>query len=280
MTNTQHETEHTAPVEAWDAIATAYDQYVTAGESDLAEAGLRLAGLRPGNAFLDVAAGTGGLSLPAARLGAKVLATDWSPSMVELFNARVAAEGLDATGRVMDCHALDLPDDTYDVTGSQFGVMLVPDHARALREMARVTRPGGRVLLITYGDPARFEALHVFVAAAQAVVSEFEGPSEDEPLLEFQVADPLVMHQRLTEAGLTDVVVDTAHEERVEVRTGQQLWDWTLGGNPIPGMLVADLSEAQRSDIRRVLDGMVRERIDRTGTAVFTAPLNIGLGTS
>ena len=40
------------------------------------------------------------------------------------------------------------------------------------------------------------------------------------------------------------------------------------------------LREAQRSDIRRVLDGMVRERIDRTGTAVFTAPLNIGLGTS
>ncbi|HCT76218.1 MAG TPA: SAM-dependent methyltransferase [Micromonosporaceae bacterium] len=280
MTNTQHETENTAPVEAWDAIAAAYDEYVAAGESDLAEAGLRLAGLRPGDAFLDVAAGTGGLSLPAARLGAKVLATDWSPTMVELFTARAAAEGLDTEGRVMDCHALDLPDDGFDVTGSQFGVMLVPNQARALREMVRVTRPGGRVLLIAYGDPARFEALHVFVAAVQAVVPEFEGPSEDEPLLEFQVADPDVMRQRLTEAGLTDVVVDTAHQERIEVHSGQQLWDWTLGGNPIPGMLVADLSEAQRSDIVRVLDGMVRERADRTGTAVFTAPLNIGLGTA
>lgn len=278
MTNTQHETEHTAPVEAWDGIATAYDEYVTAGESELAEAGLRLAGLRPGELFLDVAAGTGGLSLPAARLGAKVLATDWSASMVELFEARAVAEGLDAAGRVMDCHALDLPDDAFDVTGSQFGVMLVPDQAQALREMVRVTRPGGRVLLIAYGDPARFEALHVFVAAAQALVPAFEGPPEDEPLLEFQVADPAVMQQRLTEAGLTNVVVDTDHEERVEVRTGQQLWDWTLGGNPIPGMLVADLSAAQRSDIVRVLDGMVRERADRTGTAVFTAPLNIGLG--
>jgi hypothetical protein len=113
----------------------------------------------------------------------------------------------------------------------------------------------------------------------QVVVPEFEDPSEDEPLLEFQVADPDVMRQRLTDAGLTDVVVDTAHEERVEVRTGQQLWDWALGGNPIPGMLVADLSEAQRSNIVRVLDGMVRERADRTGIAVFTAPLNIGLGT-
>jgi len=280
MTNTQHETEHTAPVEAWDAIAAAYDEHVTAGESDLAEAALRLAGLRAGDAFLDVAAGTGGLSLPAARLGAKVLATDWSPSMVDLFNARATAEGLDAASRVMDCHALDLTDDTFDVTGSQFGVMLVPDQARALREMVRVTRPGGRVLLIAYGDPSRFEALHTFVAAAQVVVPDFEGPADDEPLLEFQVADPDVMHHRLTEAGLTEVVIDTEHEERVNVRSGQQLWDWTLGGNPIPGMLVADLSESQRSDIVQVLDGLVRERADRTGTAVFTAPVNIGLGTA
>ena len=280
MTNTRHVIEHTAPVEAWDAIAPAYDAHVTAGESELAEAGLRLAGLQPGDAFLDVAAGTGGLSLPAARLGARVLATDWSPSMVELCNARATAEGLDVAARVMDCHDLDLPTDAFDVTGSQFGVMLVPNQARALREMVRVTRPGGRVLLIAYGDPTRFEALHAFVAAAQVVVPAFEGPSEDEPLLEFQVADPDVMHRRLTEAGLTDVVVDTAHAERVEVRTGQQLWDWTLGGNPIPGMLVAGFSEAQRSDIVRVLDGMVRERADRTGVAVFTAPLNIGLGTS
>ena len=104
--------EHTAPVEAWDAIAAWYDEHVAPGESELATAGLRLAGLAAGDTFLDVAAGPGGLSLPAARLGAKVLATDWSPKMIEHFNARVAAEGLDAEGRVMDCHALELADDT------------------------------------------------------------------------------------------------------------------------------------------------------------------------
>jgi SAM-dependent methyltransferase len=236
-------------------------------------------GLQPGDTFLDVAAGPGGLSLPAARLGAKVLATDWSPKMIEHFNARVAAEGLDAEGRVMDCHALDLPDDSYDVTGSQFGVMLVPDQAQALREMVRVTKPGGRVLLIAYGNPAGFEALHVFISAAQAVVPEFEGPAEDEPLLEFQVADPDVLRQRLVDAGLRDVIVDTSNEECITVRTGQQLWDWTLGGNPIPSMLVADLTNRQREEIIQVLDGMVRERSGGSGPAVLTAPLNIGVGT-
>jgi SAM-dependent methyltransferase len=283
MTNLQQETaqhgEHTAPVEAWDAIAALYDEHVAPGEAGLATAGLRLAGLQPGDTFLDVAAGPGGLSLPAARLGAKVLATDWSPKMIEHFNARVAAEGLDAEGRVMDCHALDLPDDSYDVTGSQFGVMLVPDQAQALREMVRVTKPGGRVLLIAYGNPAGFEALHVFISAAQAVVPEFEGPAEDEPLLEFQVADPDVLRQRLVDAGLRDVIVDTSNEECTTVRTGQQLWDWTLGGNPIPSMLVADLTDRQREEIIQVLDGMVRERSGGSGPAVLTAPLNIGVGT-
>lgn len=279
MASTTHE-DAGAPVEAWDAIAHLYDQHVAAGEADLADAGLRLVGLRPGQTFLDVCAGTGGLGLPAARLGAKVLATDWSPKMIERFTARVTAEQLPAAeGRVMDCHTLDLDDDTFDVTGSQFGVMLVPDQARAIREMVRVTRPGGRVLLTAYGDPSQFEALQFFLSAIEAVVPEFEGPDPDEPMLEFQVADPEVLRERLVDAGLRDVTVDTTQRERVEVRSGQQFWDWALGGNPIPGMLVAELTDQQRNEIVAVLDGMVRERADAHGVTVLSAPLNIAVGT-
>ena len=135
--------EHVAPPEAWDAIALGYDRYVAPQEVDLANEALRLVDLEPGERFLDVAAGTGGLSLPAARLGAEVLATDWSPAMIERFEARVREEGLSkAGGRVMDCHALDLPDDSFDVTGSQFGVMLVPDQPRAIRRVVGIERGG------------------------------------------------------------------------------------------------------------------------------------------
>src|SRR5829696_6429713 len=182
--------EHAPPREAWDAIAEGYDRYVAPQEVDLADAALRLVGLKPGERFLDVAAGTGGLSLPAARLGAKVLATDWSPTMIERFEARVREEGLsDAEGRVMDCHALQLEDDTFDVTGSQFGVMLVPDQPRALHEMVRVTKPGGRVLVVAYGPPAELEFLHLFVGALHAVVPNFAGVPDDPPPLEVQAAD-------------------------------------------------------------------------------------------
>jgi ubiquinone/menaquinone biosynthesis C-methylase UbiE len=275
---TDHEV---APPEAWDAIAAGYDEFVAPGEAPLAHAGLALAGLEAGDRFLDVAAGPGGLSLPAARLGARVLATDWSPAMLERLTARVREEGLcDVETRVMDAHALDIEDDTFDVTGSQFGVMLVPDQPVALREMVRVTRPGGRVLLIAYGSPAEFEALQFFIAALRAVVPDFEGLPDDPPPLEFQVADPDVLRRRLTDAGLRDVTVDTTHQERIEIGSGQGLWNWMLSGNPIAGMIVGDLTDEQQATVRQILDGMLRDRSEGQSPTVLTAPLNIGVGTT
>jgi ubiquinone/menaquinone biosynthesis C-methylase UbiE len=271
--------EHVAPPEAWDTIAVGYDRYVAPQEVALANEALDLVGLKAGESFLDIAAGTGGLSLPAARLGAEVLATDWSPAMIERFEARVRDEGLlDATGRVMDCHALESPDDAFDVTGSQFGVMLVPDQPRALREMVRVTKPGGRVLVIAYGPPAELEFLQFFIGALRAVAPEFPGLPDDPPPLEFQVSEPAVLRRRLTDAGLKKVRVERA-AERPAFRSGQEMWDWVLNGNPIPGMLVADLDVEQQATLREVLDGMLRERSGGSAPAVLENSVNIGIGT-
>jgi ubiquinone/menaquinone biosynthesis C-methylase UbiE len=275
-----NEDQHVAPVEAWDAIADGYDTHVAPGEAGLANEALKLAGLQRGQRFLDVAAGPGGLALPAARMGAKVVATDWSPRMIDRFNARVREAGLsDAEGRVMDCHALGFADDSFDVTGSLFGVMLVPDQPRALREMVRVTREGGRVVVIAYGPPSKYEALQWFIDGFRAVNPAFEGLPSNPPPLEFQVSDPEVLRRRLLDAGLRDVTVDTNHEETIEVRSGRQLWDWCLGGNPIPGMLVADLGEEQRVAMRARFEDKIRARSNGKGSVALTAALNIGIGT-
>jgi len=273
--------EHGAPPQAWDAIAEGYDRYVAPQEVDLATEGLRLVGLRPGERFLDVAAGSGGLSLPAARLGAQVLATDWSPAMIERLEARADQEGLrNVGGRIMDCHALDLQDHSFDVTGSQFGVMLVPDQARALREMVRVTRPGGRVLVIAYGFPAELEFLQFFIGALKAVAPEFPGLPDDPPPLEFQVSDPEVLRRRLIDAGLEDVGVERT-AERPTFSSGQEMWDWVLYGNPIPGAVIADLdlTEEQQARLRQILDGMLRERAGGDGRAVLANAVNVGVAT-
>jgi ubiquinone/menaquinone biosynthesis C-methylase UbiE len=271
--------EHAAPPEAWDAIAEGYDRYVAPQEVDVANEALRLVGLEPGEQFLDVAAGPGGLSVPAARLGAEVLASDWSPAMIERLEARADQEGLrNVEGRVMDCHALDLPDDSFDVTGSQFGVMLVPDQARALREMVRVTKPGGRVLLIAYGFPAELDFLQIFLGALKAVAPDFSGLPDDPPPLEFQVAEPEVLRQRLADAGLRDVRVERT-AERPAFASGQEMWDWVYYGNPIVEVILTAINEDQRARLREVLDGMLRERAGADGRALLTNAVNVGLGT-
>jgi ubiquinone/menaquinone biosynthesis C-methylase UbiE len=273
------EEQHVAPREAWDAIAESYDEYVAPGEASLATDALRLARLQPGDSFLDVAAGTGGLTLPAARLGARVTATDWSSKMIERFQSRARDEGFrEARGKVMDCHALAFEDGLFDVTGSMFGVMLVPKQPVALREMVRVTKTGGRVLVIGYGSPAGFEALQLFIRALREVNPDFEGLPSEPPPLEFQVSNPDTLRARLTAAGLRDVAVDTAHQEKIDVRSGDDLWNWCLGGNPIPGMLVADLTKEQQNSLRERLDRMVRDRSNGSDRTVLTAPINIGIG--
>jgi ubiquinone/menaquinone biosynthesis C-methylase UbiE len=271
--------QHAAPLQAWDAIAKGYDRYVAPQEAELANEALAHVGLRAGDRFLDVAGGPGGLTLPAARIGAHAVATDWSPTMIERFEARVREEGLQNTeGRVMDIHALEFEDDSFDVTGSQFGVMLVPDQPFALREMVRVTRPGGRVLVIAYGSPDKFEALQVFIGALQAVVPDFPGLPDDPPPLEFQLSDPDVFAARLTAAGLTGVWVEST-SERLRFDSGDEMWNWIYYSNPIGEMVVGDLAEEQRSTIRQVLNGILRERSGGSGQAELTNEVLIGIGT-
>jgi hypothetical protein len=155
--------------------------------------------------------------------------------------------------------------------------MLVPDQTRALREMVRVTKPGGRVLLIAYGRPAELEFLQLFVGALKAVHPEFPGLPDDPPPLEFQVSDPAVLRRRLSDAGLKDVRVERT-AERPTFSSGQEMWDWVLYGNPIPGAIAGDLGEEQLARLRQVLDGMLRERAGRDGRATLTNRVNIGIG--
>jgi ubiquinone/menaquinone biosynthesis C-methylase UbiE len=266
---------------AWDDISAGYDEFVTAWRNnwDLPADALRRVGLRPGMRFLDVASGSGALGVPAARRGAQVLAADLSPNMIERLNRRARAEGLsNLEGRVMDGHALELEDDTFDIAGSQFGVMLFPDLPRGLRELVRVTRPGGRVLIVVYGAPAKVEFLTYFMGAMQAVVPTFTGLPTDPPPLPFQVADPEVLRARMAEAGLRDIRVEKGSED-LEFKSGKEMWDWVTNSNPLARMLIADLTEEQKTQIQQVLDGMLRERSGGGPAAVLNNPVNIGIGT-
>ncbi len=264
---------------AWDAIAAGYDDHVTPMNVSLASEALERLDIGSGTRMLDVAAGSGALGLAAAQRGAEVLAIDISPAMIERLNDRARRSGLgNLSGRVMDGHNLELDDDTCDVAGSMFGVMLFPDLPRGLREMARVTRPRGTVLMVTFGPPQNVEFLGFFMAATKRIIPDFAGLPMDPPPLPFQVSDPAKLRQAMRDAGLRDVRVESTVGTQ-EFSSADHLWRWLASSNPIGAKLTGGLPPDKAASVRDVLGGMLRERAGGNGPARLTNPINIAIGT-
>jgi ubiquinone/menaquinone biosynthesis C-methylase UbiE len=143
--------------DAWSATARDYDAFSQQVTLPFAEDAARLVRMGPNTRVLDVAAGTGNFTFAAARRGARVLATDFAPAMIELLERNARDEGLGASidTAIMDGQALDLPDASFDVAASIFGLLFFPDHDRGLRELLRVLVPGGRAVVSTWAPPPR-----------------------------------------------------------------------------------------------------------------------------
>jgi demethylmenaquinone methyltransferase/2-methoxy-6-polyprenyl-1,4-benzoquinol methylase len=117
---------------------------------------VRLSGARPGDRVLDCATGTGDLALEMKRAvgpSGAVVGTDFCAEMLVSAPAKAASEGLDVRFEVADALALPFPDASFDVASIAFGIRNVDDPVRCLREMARVVRLGGRVVVLEFGQP-------------------------------------------------------------------------------------------------------------------------------
>jgi ubiquinone/menaquinone biosynthesis C-methylase UbiE len=112
---------------------------------------------RPGQRVLEVAAGPGEVGftlLPRLEPDGELISTDAAPEMVEA--ARRRADELGLVGvrfAVEDAASISLADDSVDAVLCRFGIMLVPDMEQGAAEIARVTRPGGRVVLAVWASP-------------------------------------------------------------------------------------------------------------------------------
>ena len=106
--------------------------------------------LESGERVLDVACGTGNLTLPAARAGADVTGVDIAPNLVEQARKRAAAESLGITLDVGDAEQLPYETAQFDTTVSMFGAMFAGRPERAAAELLRVTRPGGRIAMANW----------------------------------------------------------------------------------------------------------------------------------
>ena len=196
----------------WSSVAGAWGanvDYVDARGAHVTARMLELARPAQGERVLELACGPGGPGLAAAPLvapGGEVVQSDVSAEMTAIATARAAERGLgNVTGRVLDLEEIDEPDDAYDVVLCREGLMLVPDPARAAREIGRVLRPGGRAVLTVWGPRARNPWLAVvFDVVGAHLGAPMPPPGIPHP---FSLDDPARLGRLLTEAGLSDVHV-------------------------------------------------------------------------
>ena len=139
----------------FDRIASVYDlmnSVMTAGmHQRWRERAVDLAGVGPGSRALDVATGTGDLAIALRDRGADVVGMDFAEKMLEI--ARQKAPEIDfRTGNAL---ALDFPDDEFDAATVGFGARNFDDLDRGLAEMARVVKPGGRVVVLEITTPQK-----------------------------------------------------------------------------------------------------------------------------
>jgi len=109
-----------------------------------------VAGIKPGDVVLDVAAGSGNAAIPAARAGARVIASDLTPELLETGQKLAAEARVQLTWETADAEALPYGDDEFDAVLSCLGVMFAPHHQTSADELIRVCRPGGTIGLLSW----------------------------------------------------------------------------------------------------------------------------------
>jgi SAM-dependent methyltransferase len=116
-------------------------------------------GIGPGMSVLDVAAGTGNASIPAAHRGANVTASDLTPELLEAGRRRAEAEGVELEWVEGDAEQLPLDDESFDVVMSSIGVMFAPYHQDVADELVRVCVPDGTIGLLSWTPEGMIGAL-------------------------------------------------------------------------------------------------------------------------
>ena len=213
-------------------------QRITETVADIHEAVIEKLEPGPGMRWLDLACGTGAVAELAAERGATVTGLDLAPALIDTARERAKELGLEIEYVVGDSERLEFADASYDAVSSTCGVMFTPDHEAVARELARVTKPGGRIALgnwtPNFGVVDLFRIMGPFQPAAppsspfdwgdEAIVEKLLGGSF-ELELERRVS-PLVLESGeaywelfSSSYGPTKTLAESLGERREELRT-------------------------------------------------------------
>lgn len=247
---------------AWDRHAPFYDTHFAQLTGFIARSMVRLVTprLRPAASLLDIACGTGAATIPAlehclaerARTGAggTVLATDFSPAMVE--RTRSAAARLDPGAEcfatsVERGEALSFEDRRFDAVLSSFGIFLFEDRLGGWREAARVLRPGGVFATTVWRGPEHNAMLRAQMAPmVRAMPPRLLTPRKGGWM---EVSDPASLVAELESVAAWSSVRTLPFHATFAVGDWRVLWDG-LRDNPVMGALLAQCDAGELSAVR------------------------------
>lgn len=225
---------------------------------------------QPGQRVLDVACGSGAPSLQVARrVGAdgSVVATDLNDEPLKIAAQRARERGITNIrfGRA-DVHALPYAEGEFDLITCRFGVMFFEDLPRALREMRRVLKPGGRVALAAWGpfDQPYFQS-------TMQIVLQHTGATVPPGAVEmFKFAEPGKLARALSDAGFADARAEIRTVPWVWPDTVEEFWAYfqavTVPFRPLLEKMTAEIDREVLAAVRKYSDG---EKVNLTADIVL-----------
>ncbi|HEY3110679.1 MAG TPA: methyltransferase domain-containing protein [Chloroflexota bacterium] len=228
-------------VGVWDRMSDTYRREIDRRFASVVENVVARAGLRPGQRVLDLGTGTGAVAERAAALvgpGGEVLGVDISASMLAQARRRLAARGL---GGVVLCEgraeALPAPDGGFDAVLASLSLMYVLDRPAAAREIARVLRPGGRLVAAAWAGPEQCD-----IVRFQQIAGRYAPTPPVPGVGPGALADPAPFLARLAEAGIA---------ARVETELlGFDFPDFASAWEVLAGVTAADLAPERQREAR------------------------------
>ena len=233
---------------------------------------LELAGVTVGSRVLDLGAGTGDQTLLAAQRvgpGGAVLATDISAAMLDLARQAARAAGLrNVRTRVMDAQHLELASGSFDAAIARCSLQFVPDVQRALAEVRRVLKPGGRLAAVVFSAVGK----NPYRAAPQAIASRLAGRQFPEPGPgQWALNDPAALVEAYQRAGFREVDVRPVPFVYRFPSLADALRN-LAEAQPLLVKLLDELSEADRAAAWAEIERTLQPFVGRDG---FAAPSEV-----
>ena len=246
---------------AWGRIAATYDDAWARRLVGFTERGLDLMHPAPAGRALDVGCGPGHTTAAIAARTGEALGVDFAPAMVErateLFGDRPGLRfALD------DAEALGQDDGSFDLVSCSFGLMYCYDARTAMAEMARVLRPGGRLLQVVWGRAPEVW----FVPVIELIETRAEYYATICPLM-FFYGLPGVLERMFKEAGL-DLVAGETIAGRMRYGSPDEAVGAAIHGGPLAGLFENRLGPAAQAEVRDALRAHVETVAEPDGDGI------------